>query len=104
MTPYFCDISVLGRQRGLQLSPEHRPQERAGPHGFLLQDGRWYVSHHRRSELLTDWAGLILFDAVSDYKKKIGYTGQFLIEPKAKEPTRHQYDYGERHRAVRVVF
>ena len=28
-----------------------------------------------------------------DYKKKIGFTGQFLIEPKPKEPTTHQYDY-----------
>ncbi|KAK2146149.1 hypothetical protein NP493_3755g00004 [Ridgeia piscesae] len=27
------------------------------------------------------------------YKKKIGFKGQFLIEPKAKEPTKHQYDY-----------
>ena len=28
-----------------------------------------------------------------DYAKEIGYTGQFLIEPKPKEPTKHQYDY-----------
>jgi len=27
-----------------------------------------------------------------DYKKKIGFNGQFLIEPKPKEPTKHQYD------------
>lgn len=27
------------------------------------------------------------------YKKKIGFEGQLLIEPKPKEPTRHQYDY-----------
>lgn len=27
-----------------------------------------------------------------DYAKEIGYTGQFLIEPKPKEPTKHQYD------------
>lgn len=27
-----------------------------------------------------------------DYKKKIGFEGQFLIEPKPKEPTTHQYD------------
>ena len=27
-----------------------------------------------------------------EYKKKIGFTGQFLIEPKPKEPTTHQYD------------
>ena len=28
-----------------------------------------------------------------NYAKEIGYTGQFLIEPKPKEPTKHQYDF-----------
>ncbi|AZV56745.1 xylose isomerase [Clostridium sp. AWRP] len=28
-----------------------------------------------------------------DYAKKIGFKGQFLIEPKPKEPTKHQYDF-----------
>jgi xylose isomerase len=27
-----------------------------------------------------------------DYKKKIGFTGQFYIEPKPREPSTHQYD------------
>jgi xylose isomerase len=27
-----------------------------------------------------------------DYKKQIGFDGQFLIEPKPMEPTKHQYD------------
>jgi xylose isomerase len=27
------------------------------------------------------------------YKKQIGFTGQFYIEPKPKEPTKHQYDF-----------
>lgn len=27
------------------------------------------------------------------YKKKKGYTAQFLIEPKPREPSKHQYDY-----------
>lgn len=27
------------------------------------------------------------------YKEEIGFTGQLLIEPKPKEPTKHQYDY-----------
>lgn len=27
-----------------------------------------------------------------DYAKEIGFTGQFYIEPKPKEPTKHQYD------------
>jgi xylose isomerase len=33
------------------------------------------------------------FHMAVDYKKKIGFTGQFLIEPKPKEPTTHQYDF-----------
>jgi xylose isomerase len=33
------------------------------------------------------------FHLAVDYKKKIGFTGQFLIEPKPKEPTSHQYDF-----------
>jgi len=28
-----------------------------------------------------------------DHAKAIGFTGQFLIEPKPKEPTKHQYDF-----------
>ena len=29
----------------------------------------------------------------ADYADKIGFTGQLLIEPKPKEPTKHQYDF-----------
>ena len=39
-----------------------------------------------------DHLGIFLNMAV-DYKKKIGFTGQFYIEPKPKEPTKHQYDF-----------
>jgi len=28
-----------------------------------------------------------------DFAKSIGFTGQFLFEPKPKEPTKHQYDF-----------
>ena len=28
-----------------------------------------------------------------DYAREIGFTGQFLFEPKPKEPTKHQYDF-----------
>ncbi|MBX9652728.1 xylose isomerase [bacterium] len=34
-----------------------------------------------------------LFHLAVDFKKKIGFKGTFLIEPKPKEPTTHQYDY-----------
>ena len=30
---------------------------------------------------------------VVDYTEKIGFKGQLLIEPKPKEPTKHQYDF-----------
>ena len=38
-----------------------------------------------------DHLGAFLHMAV-DYKKKIGFKGPFYIEPKPKEPTKHQYD------------
>ena len=34
-----------------------------------------------------------LFHMAVDYAKEIGFDAQFLIEPKPKEPTKHQYDY-----------
>lgn len=33
------------------------------------------------------------FHMCVDFAQKIGFTGQFLIEPKPKEPTKHQYDF-----------
>jgi xylose isomerase len=34
-----------------------------------------------------------LFHMAVAHAKKIGFKGQFLIEPKPKEPTKHQYDF-----------
>lgn len=34
-----------------------------------------------------------LFHMAVAYAQKIGFEGQFLIEPKPKEPTKHQYDF-----------
>jgi xylose isomerase len=39
-----------------------------------------------------DHLALLLHLAV-DHKKKIGFKGQLYIEPKPKEPTKHQYDF-----------
>ena len=39
-----------------------------------------------------DHLGMFLNMAV-DYAREIGFDGQFLIEPKPKEPTKHQYDF-----------
>ncbi|MCM1991738.1 xylose isomerase [Oceanirhabdus seepicola] len=34
-----------------------------------------------------------LLNMAVDYAEEIGFTGQFYIEPKPKEPTKHQYDF-----------
>lgn len=34
-----------------------------------------------------------LLHMACDYADEIGFTGQFLLEPKPKEPTKHQYDF-----------
>jgi xylose isomerase len=43
-------------------------------------------------KLELDNLGRFLHMAV-DYAKEIGFNAQFLIEPKPKEPTKHQYDF-----------
>lgn len=44
------------------------------------------------TELELDNLARLLKMAV-DYKEEIGFEGQLLIEPKPKEPTKHQYDF-----------
>lgn len=39
----------------------------------------------------------------ADYKEKIGLSCQFLIAPQQKEPSKHQYDYGEASKAHHKV-
>jgi len=34
---------------------------------------------------------------ILDYAEEIGFKGQFMIEPKPKEPTKHQYDFDAAH-------
>ncbi|MFB5678643.1 xylose isomerase [Paenibacillus terreus] len=34
-----------------------------------------------------------MFEMAIDYAREIGFEAQFLIEPKPKEPTKHQYDF-----------
>jgi xylose isomerase len=35
----------------------------------------------------------VFLHKAKEYARSIGFDGQFLIEPKPKEPTKHQYDY-----------
>ncbi len=65
-----------------------------GGSGYVFWGGRegyqsWWNTDMKRE---LDHLGRFLHMAV-DYAKEIGFTGQFYIEPKPKEPTKHQYDF-----------
>jgi xylose isomerase len=61
--------------------------------GYVFWGGRegyqnlWNTDMKRELEHLARFLHMAV-----DYAKKIGFTGQFYIEPKPKEPTKHQYD------------
>ena len=66
---------------------------RLGGEGYTFWGGREGYSSLINTDLKRelDNLGRFLHMAV-DYKKEIGFEGQFYIEPKPKEPTKHQYD------------
>ena len=65
-----------------------------GGTGYVFWGGRegYYNLYNTDVKRELDHLGKFLHLAV-DYKKKIGFDGQLLIEPKPKEPTKHQYDF-----------
>jgi xylose isomerase len=64
-----------------------------GGSGYTFWGGRegyqnlWNTDMKRELEHLARFLHMAV-----DYAKEIGFTGQFYIEPKPKEPTKHQYD------------
>jgi xylose isomerase len=64
-----------------------------GGQGYTFWGGRegyhnlWNTNMKRELEHLARFLHMAV-----DYAKEIGFTGQFYIEPKPKEPTKHQYD------------
>lgn len=74
-------------KRALELTHE------LGGEGYVFWGGREGYSTLLNTDLKRemDHLGAFLHMAV-DYKKKLGFKGPFYIEPKPKEPTKHQYD------------
>lgn len=64
-----------------------------GGAGYVFWGGRegystlWNTDMKRELDHLAKFLHMAV-----DYKKEIGFQGQFYIEPKPKEPTKHQYD------------
>ena len=65
-----------------------------GGENYVFWGGREGYETLLNTDLKLELDNLARFLHMSlDYARKIGFTGQFLIEPKPKEPTKHQYDF-----------
>jgi xylose isomerase len=64
-----------------------------GGEGYVFWGGREGYTTLLNTDLKREVAHLARFLHMAvDYKKEIGFKGPFYIEPKPKEPTKHQYD------------
>lgn len=64
-----------------------------GGAGYTFWGGREGYTTLLNTDLKRELQHLARFLQMAvDYKKEIGFKGQFYIEPKPKEPTKHQYD------------
>ncbi len=65
-----------------------------GGENYVFWGGREGYETLLNTNLKREQAHLATFLHMAvDYAKEIGFKGQFLIEPKPKEPTKHQYDF-----------
>lgn len=63
-------------------------------HNYVLWGGREGYETLLNTDLKREIDQLGRFlNLVVEYKHKIGFDGQILMEPKPKEPTKHQYDF-----------
>ena len=65
-----------------------------GGENYVFWGGREGYDTLLNTDLKREQAHLATFLHMAvDYAKEIGFKGQLLIEPKPKEPTKHQYDF-----------
>ena len=67
---------------------------RLGGQNYVLWGGREGYETILNTDMTKETANLQRFlELVVNYKHKIGFKGQILLEPKPHEPTKHQYDF-----------
>ena len=68
--------------------------KRLGGENYVLWGGREGYETILNTNMKLEMDNLARFlDLVINYKYKIGFKGQILVEPKPHEPTKHQYDF-----------
>ena len=87
-----CNADVFAYAAG-QVKKAIEVTHELGGEGYVFWGGREGYSTLLNTDMKRelDHLGAFLHMAV-EHKKKIGFKGQFYIEPKPKEPTKHQYD------------
>ena len=88
-----CNADVFA-YAGAQVKKALEVTKELGGENYVFWGGREGYTNLYNTDLKREFDHLAkFFHLAVDYKKKIGFTGTFLIEPKPKEPTTHQYDF-----------
>jgi len=87
-----CNAEVFAYAGG-QVKKALEVTHELGGEGYVFWGGREGYQCLWNTDMRREQANLARFLHMAvDYAKEIGFTGQFYIEPKPKEPTKHQYD------------
>jgi xylose isomerase len=87
-----CNADVFAYSAA-QVKKAMEVTQRLGGENYVFWGGREGYQNLYNTDMKRELDHLgAFFHMAVDYAKQIGFTGQFLIEPKPKEPTKHQYD------------
>jgi xylose isomerase len=87
-----CNVEVFA-YAAAQVKKAIEVTHRLGGENYVFWGGREGYQNLYNTDMKRELDHLAkFFHMAVDYAKEIGFKGQFLIEPKPKEPTKHQYD------------
>jgi xylose isomerase len=87
-----CNADVFAYSAA-QVKKAMEVTHRLGGENYVFWGGREGYQNLYNTDMKRELDHLAAFFHMAvDHAKKIGFKGQFLIEPKPKEPTKHQYD------------
>ena len=79
---------------GAQVAKAMEVTKELGGEGYVFWGGREGYKSLLKTDMKRELSHMAAFLQMAvDYKKQIKFKGQFYIEPKPKEPTKHQYDF-----------
>lgn len=88
-----CNADVFA-YAGAQVKKALEVTHELGGVNYVFWGGREGYSNLYNTDMQRELDHLAKFmHLAADHARQIGFTGQFLFEPKPKEPTKHQYDF-----------